>query len=268
MNKLGICNSALARIGEPSIPSLDPDVTRADTCNMYYDEARQLMLSEHWWNFAAEKVILKPVYVAMTSIADSGGLVRVNRVAHGLTTGDRVRNKDTQQFDGPYFITTLSADAYTLDDSTYNASGVAGSYTKIPKFDGCYQAALPADCIHVRAVDGYDFNLPEQVWRVVGRNLHFQRGCAHVFYTMDVEDTDLFPPNFNECLALKLAYFLAGVLGDDPSKKQETIQELESIAISKAIRNNSIEKRRDDSMQTQLYPATDARSWGFPGGME
>lgn len=124
---------------------------------------------------------------------------------------------------------------------------------------------MPSDCIHVRAVDGYEFDLPEQKFRVVGRTLHFTESCARVFYTKDVTDETLFPPNFNECLALKLAHFLAGVCGDDPAKKQDTLAELESVAIGKAIRNNAIEKRSDDDRNTQLYQATSARSWGFPG---
>lgn len=265
MDKLAICNSALARIGEPRIPSLDTGVTRADECNYYYTEARKLMLAEHWWNFAAEKVILEPTWVSMTSVADSSGEVVVTKSSHGLVTGDKIRAKDTTQSDGPFFITRVNGDSFVLDDSTYSSAVTAGSFTKIPKFDGNYLVALPSDCIHVRAVGGYDIGASEQVWRVVGRELHMECEKSFVIYTKDVEDESLFPPNFSECLALKLAYFLAGVCGDDAAKKQTALAELENNAIAKALRNNAIEKRRRSSdYNSQLFTATDARKFGFP----
>lgn len=53
LDKVAICNMALANIGSPPIHSLDDKNVSARACNLRYDEARLETLSASLWNFAS-----------------------------------------------------------------------------------------------------------------------------------------------------------------------------------------------------------------------
>ncbi|MCC3733708.1 hypothetical protein LLS47_12295 [Rouxiella badensis] len=54
-----ICNIALMRIGSSrTINSLSEQSKQADVCNVFYETARDAVLSDFPWNFAAKRVVL------------------------------------------------------------------------------------------------------------------------------------------------------------------------------------------------------------------
>jgi len=53
IDKLAICNMALANIGSPTIQSLTEQNAGARACKLRYDEARVEALSSSLWNFAS-----------------------------------------------------------------------------------------------------------------------------------------------------------------------------------------------------------------------
>jgi len=55
-----IVNSALAKIGAPSISSLNDDSEPARRANRIYESARDELLRSHPWNFAIKRVSLSP----------------------------------------------------------------------------------------------------------------------------------------------------------------------------------------------------------------
>lgn len=60
MSEVSICNSALQKIGEPSIISLDDPTKAARQCKLAYDDCRKTELRKYRWNFAIKRVALAP----------------------------------------------------------------------------------------------------------------------------------------------------------------------------------------------------------------
>lgn len=63
---VGICNSALAKIGAERISSLAEDNKRARFCNEQYEKIRDEVLSAHPWNFALLRASLAASVTAPT----------------------------------------------------------------------------------------------------------------------------------------------------------------------------------------------------------
>lgn len=57
-NKVGICNSALAKVGARPITSLDDDSEPARLCKAQYDTLKKDFLRGHLWNFAIKRTDL------------------------------------------------------------------------------------------------------------------------------------------------------------------------------------------------------------------
>lgn len=57
-SEVGICNSALNKIGASYITSLAEGSTNANACNEQYAKIRDALLRNHPWNFAAKRVQL------------------------------------------------------------------------------------------------------------------------------------------------------------------------------------------------------------------
>jgi hypothetical protein len=55
-----ICNSALIRIGVPTITSFQDGNAQANACNVRYQEDRDIVLRMHPWTCATKRVILSP----------------------------------------------------------------------------------------------------------------------------------------------------------------------------------------------------------------
>lgn len=57
---VGICNSALVKIGGELISTLSDDTKRARLCNEQYEKKRDEVLYSHPWNFALTRTTLSP----------------------------------------------------------------------------------------------------------------------------------------------------------------------------------------------------------------
>lgn len=52
INKIDICNMALAQLGQEPIASLEQDDERARRCRLFYEPVKQEVLRTHHWGFA------------------------------------------------------------------------------------------------------------------------------------------------------------------------------------------------------------------------
>ena len=59
VTEVSICSNALRRLGDDPITSLTDDTERARLCNAFYEDARDLTLRSHPWNFAIADYIFK-----------------------------------------------------------------------------------------------------------------------------------------------------------------------------------------------------------------
>ncbi len=57
-SEVGICNAAFHKLGQPPILSFSEDSKAARLANERYAEVRDLLISEHQWNFAMERTEL------------------------------------------------------------------------------------------------------------------------------------------------------------------------------------------------------------------
>jgi hypothetical protein len=89
---------------------------------------RDAVLRSHRWNFGQARKALTLGWQAMTSVANSSGLVQVTKASHGLTTGDRIQVKSTSFSDGTWVVTVSSTSVFTLDSSVWSSGVVAGSF--------------------------------------------------------------------------------------------------------------------------------------------
>jgi len=66
MSIISICNSALIKLGQDPITTIDDNNKRAKICKEQYDKVRKELLSAHPWNFAIKRAELTtfsvPVY--------------------------------------------------------------------------------------------------------------------------------------------------------------------------------------------------------------
>ena len=58
VTEVSICSNALRRLGDDPITSLTDDTERARLCNAFYEDARDLTLRSHPWNFAITRATL------------------------------------------------------------------------------------------------------------------------------------------------------------------------------------------------------------------
>lgn len=275
MTKLTIVNRALALLGEYRVTTLTyadgvsgQEQATIQKVNDQYDGSRDILLARYRWSFARAQAILTPDWQTMTTIADNGsGLVKITKVAHGLVTGDRVQNKDTARVDGPFFITRVDADNFTLDDSVYNSSITLGSFVKAPLFGNEFQYEIPSDCLRVNSVNGRKAQASRSYWTQVGNFIIVNTDSARITYTKRVTDETLFPDLFSSCLVKQLAADLAMPILGATTSRQELLQELENLDIPNARRANAIDKKQEVE---QFSPSVEARLGGvidqrYPG---
>jgi len=156
MTKTEIANLALSHLGAKLLNDIATDTTQQAICvRLWFDAARDDMLSSHPWNFAIARAILTPLYFPIDEMGTDGGLVEVTKIDHGLPTGSRIFLKGVTGANGHWYITSTSEDTFTLEGSqaTGTYSG-GGSYTRTPAFGWDFQHPLPADCLRVLKVGG------------------------------------------------------------------------------------------------------------------
>lgn len=244
MTTLQIANYALSKIGEYKVAGLAVDVPAVNRINACYPQVLDLVLRRHRWNCARADVRLTPNWVTPTSITNSATLVKVNLVAHGLVTGNRI-NLDGTSYDSTWFITRVDADSFTLDDSVYSTTSLPGRYAVIPQFGYGWQMDLPSNCITARSVNGVAANAADDIWEPRGRRLLTNQEEVNLVYTKRMTeaeiDTDA-DADFIEALSTKLAVELClGIVGSEKKRNQLNL-ELESVIYPTAILNNAVEK--------------------------
>lgn len=69
-SKISICNLALAALGEDAIRSFDEANKRARMCSVFYDQARDYLLSKFDWPFARMLASLQPVVLDEDEVPD------------------------------------------------------------------------------------------------------------------------------------------------------------------------------------------------------
>jgi len=54
-----ICNRGLTTyLGVGTITAIDEGTPAAAQCDLHYDEIRQIVLEQHWWNWATKRAVL------------------------------------------------------------------------------------------------------------------------------------------------------------------------------------------------------------------
>jgi len=98
-----------------------------------------------------------------------------------------------------------------------------------PLFGWSAQYMLPADCLRVLQVNGYEETQREGRWEVEARRLLTSSACAKMKYVSRVTDCNLFDALFVKALALKLAAELAKPLTGSGQLAGDLLTEYERI---------------------------------------
>jgi hypothetical protein len=262
--EVDIANHALSILGAYKITDFaQAGVSYSPKCGELYPMVRDRLLRDHKWNFARASAVLSPTWVAITSITNNGGLIQVNKVAHGLVTGQRV-NMDQTSNDGLYTLTRISADAFTLDSSVYTDATV-GRYSLAPIFGWSYIFALPADCLMVRTGNGWENSQRSKTpFQIQGHDIIANCSVIDLVYTKQVTDVSLFDVSFEACLAMQLAIELVMSTINNMDRRNKLTAEYESITLPKAKRSNAIEPSARIIPQAFESPVVQARN-GYYG---
>ncbi len=194
-------------------------------------------------------------WTAFTSIASSGGAnptAVITKASHGLTTGDRVAVKDTGSQDGHWYIEVVNVNSFKLLESEWRGDETVGSYHLAPAHTWNYRIAIPATCIGLRTVNGYEANKPNTFFTIeAGSIFTNEEEVALVYSKKQVGGTDeaSFDPNFVEAFACLLAAHLAMAIVGAMSRRNDMMvlyeEEIQGALISNIIerRDPTIERR-------------------------
>lgn len=261
MTDVEICNLALAHLGEAPISSLSDDTTAGRACNQLYLITRDAVLRSHRWNFAvAPRVTLSTGKVTISSVADSGGLVRINKTAHGLATGKRVLLDGVgSSVNQSWLVTRIDGDAFTLDGSVYVSGLTAGTYREVPVFGWAYFYTLPDDCLRVLEVNDSEGGDNSGEWVIEGGKLLCNADTLNLLYLRKVEDETLFEPLFIEAFAIKLATAASEIIRGATGKTEQLATNYERVTAPLARRVDSNEARRRKPLRPVNSQAIRAR---------
>lgn len=274
LTKLIIVNRALSLLGEYRISTLtEGDLTEngqeqvlARKINDQYDLSRDLIMSKYRWSFARTQVLIEPAWVAIDSVADVSGEVRIRTASpHGRTTGERVVVKDTEQSDGHFNITVIDTDDFTLDDSVWSSGVVAGSFALAPLFGHNYRFAFPSDALRINTVNGKHAKAERSRWTISGREIFTNTDTARVVYTKQVTDVTLYPAEFVECLVKQLAADLAVPVVGTSSVREDILREMLMVDIPNARRSNAIDKKVDMDVENDSAAFRTSGGEFYPG---
>ena len=258
LTDVDIANHALSLLGVYKITSFAQATVAAEKSGELYPVVRDRLLRRHKWNFARASVVLSPTWIAVTSITSNGGLIQVNKVAHGLASASRVVMDETSS-DGLYKITVVSADAFTLDGSVYT-DAVVGRYTVAPIFGFSYIFSLPADCLMVRTINGWEnAQRAKEAFQIQGRQIIANCPSLDLVYTKQVTDVSLFDTSFEECLAMQLGIELAMPITGAMDRRNKLTAEFQGVTLKNAMRSNAIEPSARIISQAYGNPAVQSR---------
>ena len=222
-SELNCANLALRLIGSNYVLTALSDTTPEGlACNANIDDCKRALLRMSLFNSSIVRKNLSATYVAITSIADSGGEFLITKASHGFATGDRVTIKDADSFspaNGTWTITYVSANTFTLDDSVYSTSSgtTYGSYTPAAAFGFDFSIALPSDCLRVVEIN----ENPIEGHRIENGRILTNEDTLRIRYVKDITDYTIFDPLFYQVLAHFLAYNLCDCITASDGKKNE-----------------------------------------------
>lgn len=237
-----ICNSALAKIGAPSITAITDSNKRAEFCNLMYSKVRDKLLKSHPWNFAIKRAVLAYDKDTFVDGDVTVGTDNINEGTHGRATGDKCQLTSTGTLptglseDTDYFIVKVDADNFKLATSYDNAiagtvidiTAAAGGGTHtiryVPAFGYGYQYVLPSD--YLRAISG---ERSDDEYAVEGQLLLSDDNSFNLRYISQITDVTLFPEDFDELLSWMLAYDLAFPLVQSNTLRQHVKAEIQEL---------------------------------------
>ena len=231
-----LSNAALSKLGCRFKITNDPPSAAGATqeeriCAARYDNCKKVLLAMHPWNFAIKRTNLEPVYLAIESCVNDGGLVQVKTVApHNLNTGDRVTIRNvvgTVEANGTWFIDKHTGTEFNLIDSTYsNAYVSGGEWTHAGGFDYNFAIALPTGCLRVLRVND---SLISPDWRIEKGHILTNDDTNYVKYIYDAAIDDTMSILFYEALALYLAWDISLELGRDNQTKEQLGRDFKEV---------------------------------------
>lgn len=254
-----ICNLALGHLGEAPIAAINDDNTRARACNKHYDTALEATLRSHRWNFAQSRRVVTIPWQTMASVANSSGLVQVDKTDHGLTTGDRVQVKDTVFANGSFTVTVVNVDLFRLDSSVWSSGVTAGSFVLAPAFGWGYRFTLPTDCLRVLEVNDSEQGDNRSPWIIEGDFLLTNQDTCNLVYIAKITDVAKFDPLFVDAFALSLAVRLTESIRGATAKTEQLTAQYERITAPLARRVDSNEARRRKPLKPMNSLAIQAR---------
>jgi hypothetical protein len=170
MSDVDIANQALMSVGEaPRVSDLSPPTggAHAELCAELFTSARECVLQMHAWNFAANRVPLTHVRLAISSVSAAGNTI-TTAVAHELDTDDVVRVVLSAgatipaplEEDTDYYAIEVSSTVVSLAteaegdaiDLTSAGSGTLLLEKRTDRADWLYAYAVPSDCLIAHAV--------------------------------------------------------------------------------------------------------------------
>lgn len=130
--------------------------------------------------------------------------------------------------------------------------------TDSPPFGWTYEYELPADCLRVLEMNGWDLSKRPGNWEIQGRKLMTHSAIANVRYIQRIVDCNQFDSIFVEALALKLASKIAMPLNGSTGMSGDLLTQYEKLTGGQARRTDAFEghsARRPAWMESDLVAA-------------
>lgn len=256
-----ICNLALGHLGEATIAAINDDNTRARACNKHYDTALEATLRSHRWNFAQARIKVIPSDWVDATFANGGAYVLVQKIAHGLVSGQRVSVKGTTSSNSTWEITVNDPDEFELLYSSGSSfpSPVTAQYRLAPAFGWEYRFTLPTDCLRVLEVNDSEQGDNRSPWIIEGDYLLTNQDTCNLVYIAKITDVAKFDPLFVDAFALSLAVRLTESIRGATAKTEQLTAQYERITAPLARRVDSNEARRRKPLKPMNSLAIQAR---------
>lgn len=274
MTEAEIYNQALSRIGEPAATGTVVPALVA----LHYAFTVQELERQHRWNFLMQRTILEPAWVIPTVVSNSPSLeYRIIKVAHGLTTGERVTFDNSPEYPGTNYqgiqatwrVTVVDADTFDLDGSSIGEG--AGTVDTRYALAGYYEWAfsIPAPSNMLRALDDDNAQNPcEPAWVYESGRLLTNTPCLRFQYLRAETNVAVYSkdPLFVSALILSLAIkFSVHLRGDGNPTAMLLAQQLVTTVAPIARRVDANESRT----RKRLFPRqSDFVRARFAGGYD
>lgn len=265
MTKTEIANIAIGLIGGKSLSNADTDTTaQAVSVRKFWELAINEALSSQPWNFASKRKRLVVSRVAISSVSNSSGAVRINATSHGLVTGDRADIQGVACASGSFFVTRIDDDNFDLQDSAYSSGySSSGTFLKVPVFGWSFQHAVPADCVKARRVLASDAVDSEEndgePFRIESGLILCNLETVNLMYTFRNVETATYPHEFIAAFSTLLASYLAQDLSGPAGRHNELRQSYEGLMLPNARGRDAREGHGSTpslpSQESQLHAA-------------